>query len=212
MDGSSRPMIRGASRTEGVALPGVLLLAAFLVGVTGWLIGHARSDLEMATSLHEEDTLARVAGAALQSVALALGQVADWQDVGGLALVLACPAPSTGVAAIDVATEGAWLQAVMDGTSRWGTDTPQWRPLWACHGSGLFGVWLSRESAPAVVVWVADDPEGDGLPLRNTNERLLLCAVSRGRGSARGMASATIARRLPGAPVTLSAYRGPPLS
>jgi hypothetical protein len=63
-----------------------------------------------------------------------------------------------------------------------------------------------------VVVWVADDPEGDGTPLWNTNERLLLHAVARGSGPARGMASATIARKVPGARVTLSAYRGSAVS
>ena len=47
-----RPTLRGHSE-RGVALPGVLLLAAFLVGVTGWLVGHVRTDVGMRTANEE---------------------------------------------------------------------------------------------------------------------------------------------------------------
>ena len=60
---------------------------------------------------------------------------------------------------------------------------------------------------PSVLVWVADDPEGDGQPLRSGNQRLLLTAVAHAGGDARGEASATVWRTGPGAPVVLAAWR-----
>ena len=87
---------------------------------------------------------------------------------------------------------------------------------YACSGSrsgratplGCWGTGPSRGSNPSVVVWVADDPEGDGLPLRSGNQRLLLAAVAHVGGDARGEASATVWRTGPGSPVVLAAWQG----
>lgn len=205
---SSRlPTSRGPSE-RGVALPGVLILAAFLIGVTGWMVGHLRTDMAMTSELEEAHNATRLAEAAVQAVAIALGQVVDWTPVDGLALGLPCAAPSTGLVPLDETAERLWLQADTDDASRWGADTPRWQLLWACHGPGLLSRWPSRGTAPTVVVWVADDPEGDFLPLRSTNQRLMLAAVARARHDARGAASATISRTGPGAVVTLLAWHG----
>ncbi len=195
-------------REAGVALPGVLLLAAFLVGITGWLVGHVRTDVVLAMEQRDEAAAVQLSAGALQAVALALAQVADWTVVG-TAPPMSCPAPTGPVVALDETQERAWLQAATDAASRWGADTPQWQPVWACHASGVLGRWPEGGAMPGVAVWVADDPEGDGSPLTSANQRLLLHAVAVGRSDARGMAAATISRQMPGAPVELAAWRGP---
>ena len=204
------PTLRGPSE-RGIALPGVLLLAAFLVGVTGWLVGHVRTDIAMRMANEEAFAGGRLAESALQSVATALSQQVDWMPVDtlgvGLALTLPCPVSPVPVVPVDEARERAWLQTDTDASGRWGPDTPAWQPLWACHGSGVLGHWPVRGANPSVLVWVADDPEGDGQPLRSGNQRLLLAAVAHARGDARGQASATVWRTGPGAPVLLAAWR-----
>ena len=67
---------RGHSE-RGVALPGVLLLAAFLVGVTGWLVGHVRTDVGMRTA-NEEALL----GSAARRIGLAVGRDGAWPAAG----------------------------------------------------------------------------------------------------------------------------------
>jgi hypothetical protein len=200
------PTSRGHSE-RGVALPGVLLLAAFLVGVTGWLAGHVRTDVGMRTANEEALLGRRLAESALQSAAMALGQQPDWAPVDTLALALPCPSSAVPVVSADEPVDRAWLQDEMNASSRWGPDTPLWQPLWACHAAGLLGHWPARGSNPSVVVWVADEPEGDGLPLRSGNQRLLLAAVAHVGGEARGEASATVWRTGPGSPVVLAAWR-----
>ena len=207
---SWRRTSRGRSE-RGVALPGVLLLAAFLVGVTGWLIGHVRTDVEMRAANEDALIASRVAEAAVQSVAMALGQQQDWLAVDSLALAmplaLPCPSSVAPAVAVDEPAERQWLQAAMTASSRWGADTPVWQPLWACHAAGVLGQWPARGRNPSVLIWVADDPEGDGQPLRSGNQRLLLAAVANAGGGARGEASATVWRTGPGAPVVLAAWR-----
>ena len=89
---SWRRTLRGRSE-RGVALPGVLLLAAFLVGVTGWLVGHVRTDIDMRAANEEALLGSRLAESALQSVAMALGQQPDWMPVDALALALPLTLP-----------------------------------------------------------------------------------------------------------------------
>ncbi len=161
----------------------------------------------MTMAIDDTHSGGRVAEAALQVAALALGQVADWTPVDGLSLALACPPASVGPVVLDEAAERVWLQADTDANSRWGPDTPQWQPLWACHAEGVLGRWPTRGAAPSVVVWVADDPEGDGLPLRSANQRLLLAAVATPAVRRGAAASVAITRSGPGAPVTLGAWR-----
>jgi len=200
------PTWRGGN-DRGVALPGVLLLAAFLVGVSGWLLGHVRSDLALRVALDESAMATRVAEAAVEAVALALGQQADWTFVDALAPVLACPASPGSVVAVSEVVERLWVQAETNSASRWGTDTPVWQPVWTCHAAGLLGRWPLRGAIPSVVVWVADDPEADGQPLRSLNQRLLVTAVARAGSRTLGEASATVTRASPGAPVELVAWR-----
>lgn len=204
---SSRRRISRGRNDGGVALPGVLLLAAFLVGITGWLVGHLRTDVALTAALEDAHTAARVAEAAVQAVALALAQQADWTTVDALALAPPCPGAPAVVAPLDEVAERGWIQAEMDAGSRWGTDTPEWQPVWLCHGTGVLGRWPARGATPAVAVWVADDPEGDGQPLRSVNQRLLVTAVARTVGEARGAASATVSRVAPGSPVELASWR-----
>ena len=203
----SRPGRR--HQESGVALPGVLLLAAFLVGVTGWLVGHVRSDVLLAMEQRDEEAATQLSGAAVQAVAMAFGHVPDWSAVAAMP-ALPCAAPSGPVAPLDEGQERAWLQAATDAASRWAVETPQWQLVWVCHASGVLDRWPSGGTMPGVAVWVADEPEGDGTALQSANERLLLYAVALGRGGARGIASATIARQSPGAPVELAAWRGAP--
>jgi hypothetical protein len=197
---------RGHSE-RGVALPGVLLLAAFLVGVTGWLVGHVRTDSDMRVANEQALVGARLADAALQSVAMAIGLQPDWVPVDALALALPCPVSPTPVVPVDEPRERHWLQNQTNAASRWGPDTSSWQPLWVCHAAGVLGQWPVRGRNPSVVVWVADDPEGDSQPLRSGNQRLLLTAVAFAGGDARGEARATIWRTGPGAPVLLAAWR-----
>lgn len=208
--GAWRPAARAriVAEARGVALPGVLLLAAFLVGVTGWLVGHVRTDLLLAMGVEDEQHTARLAGAAAEAVALGLAQVADWAPVDALALALPCSAAPVPLLPFDESQERAWLQASTDAASRWGADTPQWRMLWMCHAPGVLGRWPERGAAPVVAVWVADEPEGDAVPLVSGNQRLLLQAVARGRAGARGAVALTIERPAAGAPVVLVAWRG----
>ena len=202
------PRRTSPGRSErGVALPGVLLLAAFLVGITGWSVGHMRTDAGLAAALEESHRATRLAEAAVQSVAMALADQPDWGPVNALPLALGCPAAPAAVVTVDEPQERTWLQNEIEAGSRWGLDTPTWRPLWACHAHGILGRWPAPGAIPSVVVWVADDPEGDAQPLRSTNERLLLTAVARVGATARGEAAATVVRAGPGAPVVLAAWR-----
>ena len=107
----SRPGRR--HQESGVALPGVLLLAAFLVGVTGWLVGHVRSDVLLAMEQRDEAAATQLSGAAVQAVAMAFGHVPDWSAVAAMP-ALPCAAPSGPVAALDEAQERAWLQPATD--------------------------------------------------------------------------------------------------
>lgn len=203
-----RPRASRGRTDAGVALPAVLVFAAFLVGVSGWLAGHLRTDLAMTTELERSHDAARVAEAALQEVAIALGEASDWAPIDGLALSLTCPPAGMAVTTLAEASERAWLQADVDADARWGVDTPRWQPIWACHGPGLLGRWPARGAAPAVLVWVADDPEGDGQPNRSENQRLLLTAVAAGQGAIRVTARAAVVRSSPGAPVRLLSWHG----
>jgi hypothetical protein len=196
---------RGNDR--GVALPGVLLLMAFLVGVSGWLVGHVRSDAALRIALDESSMATRVAEAAVEAVGMALGQQADWTFVDALAPALACPASPGVVVPVSEVMERLWVQAETNATSRWGADTPAWQAVWSCHAAGLLGRWPIPGVIPSVVVWVADDPEADGLPLRSLNQRLLVTAVARAGSRTLGEASATVTRVGPGAPVEVVAWR-----
>lgn len=185
----------------------MLLVTAFLVGITGWLVGHVRSDRLMAFDLEEAEALEQVAGAAVEVAALSLADLPDWTAVDSLSAPLACPATTMPVLDVDEPRERAWIQNATATGSRWGTDTPTWHPLWRCHAPGVLGRWPAPGAAPGVIVWVADDPEGDGSPGTSVNGRLLLRAVARGRGWARGTAAVTVARDVAGSPVRLVAWR-----
>lgn len=192
---------------RGIALPGVLLLVGLLISVSGWLIGHLRDDVmqaRVATTFDAQDALA---GAAVTAVANALSSVADWRPVSTLAAAPACPPALGDVVAPDVVAERAWAQAETDASSRWGADTPQWQLIWQCHAAGVLGLWPEAGRMPGVLVCVADDPEGDGMPASSENQRLLLRALAVGAGSARGIATATVERSAPGAPVRLASWR-----
>ncbi|HTU99155.1 MAG TPA: hypothetical protein VMF13_01355 [Luteitalea sp.] len=195
---------------RGVALPGVLLLSAFLIGVTGWLVGHVRTDQMVARFSDADDEAERVAQAAVESVALALGSTMDWRPAGLAAVSLACPAATRLPVTMDVGEERARVQSVVDAGSRWGSDRPRFEVAWQCHAEGVLTRWPAGAVNPAVVVLIADEPEGDGLPGISQNERLLVRAVSRGAADSRGEASATITRTAPGAPVVLEAFRRGP--
>jgi hypothetical protein len=192
---------------RGVALPGVLLIVGLLVSVSGWLIGHLRDDIaqaRVATMFEAQDALA---GAAVATVAQALTAVVDWRPVDSLGAAPACVAGPGEVEPIDAAAETAWAQAETDASSRWAADTPRWQLLWQCHAAGVLGRWPTPGRVPIVIVWVADDPEGDGVPSVSDNQRLLLRALAVGAGGARGIATATVERAAPGAPVRLVSWR-----
>lgn len=192
---------------RGVALPGVLVIVSVLVSVSGWMLGHLRDDItqaRIATMFEAQDGLS---GAAVAMVAQALASAPDWRPVGTLGAAPACPASLGDVVPADAAGETAWTQAETDASSRWAADTPRWQLLWQCHAAGVLGRWPSPGRVPAVLVWVADDPEGDGMPGVSDNQRLLLRALALGPGGARGITTATIERSAPGAPVRLVSWR-----
>jgi hypothetical protein len=192
---------------RGVALPGVLLLSALLVAVTGWLIGHVRTDLAMARATDAEDHADRLAQAALEVVAMALASVADWHPVNAITVPLPCPTAPRPVAALDVPAVRVRVQAAIDAASRWGPDTPRFEPIWICHAEAVQGQWLIPGEVPAVVVLLADDPEGDGRPDLSANQRLLLRAVVHGAAGTTSGASATVTRDAAGAAVVLASFR-----
>jgi len=196
-----------ARARRGAALPGVLLVVSVLVSVSGWLIGHLRDDVahgRLSRSFEAQDALA---AAAVTAVAERLGLVPDWQVVGGFGAGPACPAVAAPPVAVDADVEHAWAQAETLASSRWAADAPHWHLVWQCHAAGVLGRWPSPGPVPSVLVWVADDPEGDGLPSVDGNQRLLLRALAVGPMGGRGLATATIARTSPGAPVRLVSWR-----
>ena len=135
------PTLRGRN-DRGVALPGVLLLAAFLVGVTGWLRRvTCRSDLALRVALEESAVATRVAEAAVEAVAMALGQQADWTLRRCTRAGAGLPASPGSVVPVGEVMERLWLQAETNAASRWGADTPAWQPLWTCHAAGVLGRW-----------------------------------------------------------------------
>ena len=194
-------------RDRGVALPGVLLLSALLVAVTGWLVGHVRTDLSMAFATDAEDHAERLAQAAIEVVAMGLASVPDWHTIGAITAPVSCPSAARPVAARDVAAVRGRVQAAIDTASRWGPDTPTFAPIWTCHAEAVQARWPMAGEVPAVVVLLADDPEGDGRPDLGTNERLLLRAVVRGAAGTTAGASATVARDAPGGAVAVAAFR-----
>ena len=202
-----RPISSGRS-DRGVALPGAVLFAAFLAGLTGWLVGHVVTDEAMTRDVEDAAAAARVADAAVEIAAHALGQAADWSNVGALALPLACPPAATAVTPLDEGAERAWIQAETDAAGRWSAAAPQWVWLWTCHGAGVLHRWPARGLAPSVVVWVADDPEGDGQPLASANGTLLLAAVAVARDGTRVATRAAIARSAPGESVRILSWHG----
>ncbi len=202
-----RPTSRGRSEW-GVALPGAVIFAAFLAGITGWLVGHVATDEAMTRDVEDAAAAVRVADAAVGVAAHALGQAADWSSVGALAVPLTCPLSAMGVTPLDEGAERAWVQAETESGGRWSADAPQWMWLWTCHGAGLLHRWPARGPAPSVVVWVADDPEGDGQPLVSANGTLLLAAVAVARDGTRVITRAAIARSAPGEPVRILSWHG----
>ena len=200
-----RPTSRGR-RDRGVALPGAVIVAAFLAGITGWLVGHVGTDEAMTRDVEDAMAAARVADAAVETVAHALRQATDWSSVGALPLALACPSATVAVIPLDEGRERAWVQAETDAGARWGAETPEWVFLWACHAPGILDRWPARGLAPSVVVWVADEPEGDGQPLLNGNGTLLLAAVAVARDGTRTATRAAIARTAPGDPVRILSW------
>lgn len=190
-----------------MALPGVLLLALFLVSVSGWLLGHVRTNQELAWSDVEARAVSRAADAGVAFSAQGLAGIVDWHVLDALSGALACPATGAPVTAVDAAQESSTLQASTNARSRWGSNTPQWRLLLTCHAPGVLGNWRDAARAPALLVWVADDPETDGDPLQSANQRLLLRAQASGSRGLRAEVTATVARTTPGAPVTLEAWR-----
>lgn len=202
--GSDVAALRDAEPDRGVALPGALVLVALLVAVSGWVLGHIRDDATQALVARAFDEQSVVADGALAIISTALGLVPDWRPVTGLAPGPPCPAGGA-VVPVDPVAEGAWAQAETDAASRWGADTPRWQLVWHCHASAVLGRWPGPGLVPSVLVWVADDPEGDGTPALSTNQRLLVRAVSVGPSGARAVVSAVIDRAGPGTPVRLVA-------
>ena len=205
--GGSSDASRLARGQRGVALPGVLVFAAVLVGITGWLLGHVRVDAFLGRMSSADQQAVRLAEGAAALVAMSLGAASDWAPVSSLGAAPACPAASAPVVPADAASERAWAQAETDASSRWGAETPQWQLAWHCHAAAVLGRWPGPGSVPVVLVWVADEPEGDGQPLVSTNQRLLVRALALGAGGMRGVVTGTIERAAPGAPVTLASWR-----
>ncbi|MGI8672557.1 MAG: hypothetical protein ACR2LU_08100 [Luteitalea sp.] len=206
----TRPSWRGSCSRDGVALPAVLLLAAFLVAVSGWLLGHVRTEQEMARAGDHVDQARRTAAAGLEIAAAALGGVADWTVIAGLVVSVPCPLSDRAPVAIDAGAETVALQAQWDAASRWGRNTPRWQLAWQCDAAGVFGRWPARSAPPALLVWLADQPEADGVPDEDSDGRVMVHALAVGPGAARATASASVQRAGPGGQVSLAAWRDGP--
>ena len=204
---SRRPTWRGRS-DAGVALPGVLLLAAFLVGVTGWLVGHLRTDVAL-------DRRARGVAPARASRRRPFRR-SPWRwrsrPTGPawmrLRSALACPAAPAVVAPLDEAVERGWLQA-RDGCRQ---------PVGRRHARVAAGLAVPRRRRARAAgrrgarhpPWSSGSrtiPKATGSRCAALNQRLLVTAVARAPERARGAASATVSRASPGAPVELAAWR-----
>ena len=169
---SWRPNLAWDTVNAAWRLPGVLLLAAFLVGVTGWLVGHVRTDIAHASRRTRRLSRAsRLAEAALQSVAHGAGPAARL-DAGrrpgaGAAAHAALPALRWRSSPLTSRGSGRGCRTRRMPRAAGGRHAGLAAALDVpCRGrAGRSGRLVAR--IPSVLVWVADDPEGDGQPLRS---------------------------------------------
>lgn len=145
---------------RGAALPAVLLVTFWLIGVTGWLVAHTMWDQRVARVEHLSMSLDQAADAMAEAMAVEVGRVADWAVLAGAPVWLPCPAGGAAVPpAIDLPGETARLQAGVAAMSRWTpVETPTWQYVTGCDAAALLGAWRGPETSPWVLAWVAAGP------------------------------------------------------
>lgn len=157
-----RPCAKATTDVRGGALPGVLMVMAWLTAIGGWLLAHVVWDQRVASVDTTTTALAAVADAMGEAARREVGRVADWQALTTADAPRPCPGGGSALPPeIDVAQATARLQAATDALSRWPSAArPAWRLFTACPATALLGQWRGRLEPPWALAWVADDPDG----------------------------------------------------
>ena len=165
-------------RRRGAALPGVLIVMLWLTGISGWLVAHTVWDQRIAFVDETSLALAQGADAMAHVATRVVGGMADWSLAMTPGPELPCPAGGPPLPPeIDPPVETSHLQTATTAQSRWdGATTPVWRYLMACDAHALQGIWRWRTSAPWLLVWAADVP--DGVPMDAAEAQLVLHVVA----------------------------------
>jgi hypothetical protein len=204
-----------ASGEKGAALIIALLVAVLLGALAAGAITIAMTDTLIADSHRAAHEAACASEAALDRALHDLAALADWS------LALA-PPPANVVSTFNdgrtvaSAPDGRRLDLIRltvdrqaDSDSRDGpflapADRPQWR-LYAHAPIADLPVDGPAGPPAYLIVWVADDADGDGDPLADGNSQVLVRAEAYGIGARRGVEAAI--RRGPGAVVQVLARR-----
>jgi hypothetical protein len=184
----------------GSALVITLMLTTLIAFIGGALV----FVLDVETAISANHRLAQDARDAAESgvecVVAELGRLAAWTDVPGGTLVatLDCldasaPLQWPGAAPLDVPLLTGALQAASErryGQQAANPDTPLWSM--AARGPLRLG---PPGLKPYVIVWLADDvDDGDGQPLQESNDALLVRATAFGLKGSRASVEALVGR------------------
>ncbi|MFN8059713.1 MAG: hypothetical protein U0Q12_11190 [Vicinamibacterales bacterium] len=183
--GSAPALGRHFTRERGLALV-VALVAVLLVSALGSaLVSMTTTELRIAGSGYDAEATRTAAHAAIDVGAWAVGRATSLTALldGSERSTLLGPAvailPGDAGRRVDVAVETARLQAETTAGRSWGVETPRWRPIVSGPLTTLLGL-SPHASVQYVVVWLADDLEGDGNPLVDGNRIVWLHAEAFG--------------------------------
>jgi hypothetical protein len=200
-------MNRCASDQRGAALLITLLMVVVLGALAAGVVTITITETMISGAHRTAQETAYAAEAALERAIHDLATIGDWSPV------LALPPGNLTSTFFDgqlspTAPDGRRLDTptltverqrnsdARDGPLVTASDWPRWR----VYAQGSLDRLPTRAPGPPayLIVWVADDREGDGDPGRDTNGQILVLAEAYGTGGARRAVEAVIRRSAPG--------------
>lgn len=191
---------------RGAALLLALLMTLVLAAIGAGLIAVTVTDTLISGAHRTGYETMYAAEAALERAIHDLAPLADWSPVlvpapGNLVSTFidgqAAPGAPDG-SQLDIAALTAERQRTSDARETFvqATDLPRWQ----LYAQGPLGTLPAAAPGPPayLLVWVADDAEGDGDPTHDSNGQILVYAEAHGTGGARRALEATVRRARPG--------------
>lgn len=189
---------------HGAILVVVLPVVSVLAVVAAAMVVTTSGEMLIAGRYGDRVGVRYAAHAASELATSALRSIDDWSAVvSGTA-----PSPFAGASAQAVLADASVLdlealdakhQSLSDAASQWGPNNPLWtRFVWGPMSE--LAITAAGPPPPYyLVAWVADDGEdGDGNPLADSNGVVQIHAAAYGRGGARHLVVAKVARVAPG--------------